>query len=64
MTIRVVLNRLDRDGWVVVCTRGDHRQFKHPVKAGKVTVSGQPDDDVHLKTPAGIWRQAQFEDEP
>jgi predicted RNA binding protein YcfA (HicA-like mRNA interferase family) len=64
MTVREVLKRLDRDGWVVVRTRGDHRQLKHPIKAGKVTVSGHPSDDVHPKTLASIWRQARLEDEP
>lgn len=63
MTVRKVLKRLDRDGWVVVRTRGDHRQLKHPAKPGKVTVSGHPGDDVHPKTLASIWRQAQLEDE-
>ncbi len=64
MKVRDVLERLDRDGWVVVRMRGDHRQLKHPVKAGTVTVAGHPGDDVHPKTRASIWRQAQLEDEP
>ena len=64
MKVREVLKRLDRDGWVVVRTRGDHRQLKHPAKAGTVTVSGHPGDDVHPKTLASVWRQAQLEDEP
>ena len=63
MNVRDVLKRLDGDGWVVVRTRGDHRQLKHPVKAGTVTVAGHPGDDVHPKTLASIWRQARLEDE-
>ena len=63
MNVRDVLKRLDGDGWVVVRTRGDHRQLKHPVKAGTVTVAGHPSDDIHPKTRASIWRQAQLEDE-
>jgi predicted RNA binding protein YcfA (HicA-like mRNA interferase family) len=31
---------IERDGWVQVRTKGDHRQFHHPRKAGTVTVSG------------------------
>lgn len=31
MTVREVLKRLGRDGWVVVRTRGDHRQLKHSI---------------------------------
>jgi len=32
------LLRLQADGWYLVATRGSHRQFKHPVKSGRVTV--------------------------
>lgn len=63
MKVRDVLKQLDRDGWVVVRTRGGHRQLKHPIKAGTVTVAGHPSDDIHPKTRASIWRQAQLEDE-
>ena len=38
---REVIKLLEADGWFLYATRGDHRQFKHPVKKGKVTVSGQ-----------------------
>ena len=58
------LKQLGRDGWVVVRTRGDHRQLKHSVKAGTVTVAGHPGDDVYPKRRASLWRQAQLEDEP
>jgi predicted RNA binding protein YcfA (HicA-like mRNA interferase family) len=27
-------------GWVLVSTEGSHRQFKHPTKLGRLTVSG------------------------
>ncbi len=64
MKVRDVVKRLDRDGWVVVRTKGDHCQLKHPDKAGTVTVAGHPSDDVHPKTRASIWRQAQLENEP
>lgn len=64
MKVRDGLYRLDRDGWVVVRTRGDHRRLKHSAKAGTVTVAGHPSDDVHPMTRASIWRQARLEDEP
>lgn len=35
---------LEADGWVLVATRGSHRQYKHPTKAGRVTAAGQPSD--------------------
>jgi predicted RNA binding protein YcfA (HicA-like mRNA interferase family) len=30
-----VLRLLADDGWVLIATRGSHRQFKHPTKRGK-----------------------------
>ena len=49
--VRDVLEMLDRDGWVFAGKKGSHRQFKHPVKPGRVTVSGKPSDEVM----AGTW---------
>lgn len=44
MPIKVgeMVARLEADGWELKRTRGSHRQFVHPVKAGKVTVAGKP----------------------
>jgi len=46
MKVRNVLKMLRTDGWVEVSHRGSHRQFKHPSKAGRVTVSGKPSSDL------------------
>jgi predicted RNA binding protein YcfA (HicA-like mRNA interferase family) len=53
-----VLDWLNRDGWYLESQRGSHRQFKHPAKPGRVTVSGKPSDDLHPKTYASIAKQA------
>ena len=42
---------IERDGWQLVRTRGSHRQYKHPVKPGRVTIPGKPGDDL----PPGTW---------
>nr|WP_272960844.1 type II toxin-antitoxin system HicA family toxin [Barnesiella viscericola] len=34
------------DGWVIAYQKGSHRQLKHPVKKGKVTLNGKPSDDI------------------
>jgi predicted RNA binding protein YcfA (HicA-like mRNA interferase family) len=49
---------LERDGWRLVATRGSHRQFKHPSKIGRVTVSGKPSDDLAPGTLNSILKQA------
>lgn len=49
---------LENDGWRLVATRGSHRQFKHPGKAGRVTVPGKPSDDLAPGTLNSILKQA------
>ena len=58
MKVREVVRLLQREGWVLVVTRGSHRQFKHPVKPGRVTVSGNLGDDMPKGTFASVRRQA------
>lgn len=56
--VREIIQMLEADGWYLVTIRGDHRQYKHPVKPGKVTVRGKmsetPDQFLHNC----IWKQA------
>ena len=53
-----MIDKLKDDGWVVVAIKGSHRQLRHPIKSGKVTVAGKPSDDLHPKTEASIMEQA------
>ncbi|MBR2113924.1 MAG: type II toxin-antitoxin system HicA family toxin [Prevotella sp.] len=39
-----VIKMLEVDGWVLVATKGDHRQYKHPQKKGKVTIRGHKNE--------------------
>jgi len=55
---RDILKRVKRDGWILKETKGDHRQFIHPVKSGRVTVAGHRSDEVHPKTLGSILKQA------
>jgi predicted RNA binding protein YcfA (HicA-like mRNA interferase family) len=58
MKVRDAIRRLEADGWRLHETRGDHRQFVHPTKSGRVTVAGHPRDDLHPRTWNSIQRQA------
>jgi predicted RNA binding protein YcfA (HicA-like mRNA interferase family) len=49
---------LHDDGWVLAATRGSHRQFRHPLKAGRVTVAGKPSDDLAAGTLNSILKQS------
>jgi predicted RNA binding protein YcfA (HicA-like mRNA interferase family) len=58
MKVQEVLRILRDDGWVLVATRGSHRQLKHPEKPGRVTVAGKPSDDLAPGTLNSILKQA------
>ena len=60
MKVRDVIKLVEADGWYLVKTVGSHRQYKHTTKSGRVTVAGHPGDDVHPKTLASIFKQAQL----
>ena len=56
MKIRDVIKALEQAGWVLVATRGSHRQFKHPQRPGRVTVADKPSDDLAPGTLKSIAR--------
>jgi predicted RNA binding protein YcfA (HicA-like mRNA interferase family) len=51
---------IEDDGWYLVVTKGSHRQYKHPVKPGRVTIAGNPADDIAPGTMNSILKQAQL----
>ncbi|MCC8080163.1 MAG: type II toxin-antitoxin system HicA family toxin [Oscillospiraceae bacterium] len=54
---REVIQILLADGWIEVSCVGDHHQFKHPTKTGKVTVV-HPEKDIPIGTLKSIAKQA------
>lgn len=57
-TPKQIVKRLKRDGWTLKRKGpGDHRQFVHPTKPGKVTVD-MGVRDIPLGTLRSIYRQA------
>jgi predicted RNA binding protein YcfA (HicA-like mRNA interferase family) len=56
--VRAVIKLIKADGWRLVRQTGSHRQFRHPIKPGTVTVAGKPSTDVPPGTLASILRQA------
>ena len=57
MHSRVVIQRLQDDGWYKVAQVGSHVQFKHPVKKGRGTVP-HPNRNIPMGTLRSIERQA------
>jgi predicted RNA binding protein YcfA (HicA-like mRNA interferase family) len=56
---REAIRRLKRDGWYEVDQSGSHKQFKHPVKKGRVTVP-HPKRDLPVGTLKSIEAQARL----
>ena len=57
--VKDILKLLKADGWFLIAQTGSHRQFKHPSKPGRVTVSGHRDsDDVPPALENSILKQA------
>lgn len=61
MKIRDIIKIIEADGWREVYRHGSHRQFKHPQKAGRVTIAGHPGDDLAPGAMASIFKQASIE---
>ena len=58
MKVREVIKIIKKDGWYLVRTRGDHRQFKNPKKSGRVTISGNLARDMPQGTLNSVMKQA------
>jgi predicted RNA binding protein YcfA (HicA-like mRNA interferase family) len=58
MKIREIVVMIEADGWYLARTKGSHRQFKHDLKPGCVTIAGKPSDSVAPGTLNSILKQA------
>ena len=58
MKVKDVIKLIEKDGWILVRTRGSHRQFHHPVKAGTVTLAGKESIDIPAGTLNSVLKQA------
>ncbi|MBQ3422566.1 MAG: type II toxin-antitoxin system HicA family toxin [Romboutsia sp.] len=54
---REIIRILTTDGWSEVACIGDHHQYKHPIKKGKVTIP-HPNKDLPIKTVKSIFKQS------
>lgn len=58
MKVREIIRLIERDGWYRIKAKSGHRQYKHPVKRGRVTVPGQMKAELDKKTEKSILQQA------
>jgi predicted RNA binding protein YcfA (HicA-like mRNA interferase family) len=64
MKVKDIIRLLEGEGWFLIATRGSHRQYKHPVRPGRVTVAGKPSDDLAPGTLNSILKQSGLKDQP
>jgi predicted RNA binding protein YcfA (HicA-like mRNA interferase family) len=62
MKVREIIRMIEKDGWYLVATRGSHRQYKHPVKLGRVTISGNLSHEIATGTLNSILKQAKLKE--
>ena len=58
MKVGEAIRLFEREGWILVAMRGSHRQYKHSVKPGRVTVAGKPSEDLAPGTLNSILKQS------
>ena len=63
MKVREIIKLLEANGWFLVATKGSHKQYKHPIKLGRVTIAGHLSDNLAPGTLNSILKQAQLKKE-
>ena len=62
MKTREIILLIEKDGWFEVRQRGSHKQFKHSVKKGLVTIPvHRMSNDLSQGLEKSILKQAQLE---
>jgi predicted RNA binding protein YcfA (HicA-like mRNA interferase family) len=57
MNSREIIRALEAEGWFKIAQKGSHVQFKHPLKAGRVTVP-HPSREIASGTLRSIEKQS------
>jgi predicted RNA binding protein YcfA (HicA-like mRNA interferase family) len=64
MKVNEIIKIIENDGWFLVRQKGSHRQYKHKVKKGLVTIASHKlSDDIAIGTLNSILKQAQLKQE-
>lgn len=62
MKCKEVIKIIESDGWYLVRQKGSHRQYKHNLKKGLVTIAcHKPSEDMAYGTLNSIFKQAQID---
>lgn len=44
--VREMIKLIEEDGWYLYSQKGSHKQYKHPLKKGRVTIPDHGKNDV------------------
>ena len=58
MEVKELIKLIEKDGWFQVAQVGSHRQYKHKIKSGRVTIVGKLSKDMPTGTLNSILKQA------
>ena len=61
MKVKDIIRIIELDGWYFVRLKGSHRQFKHTIKTGTVTIAGKDSLDLPTGTMKSILKQAKLD---
>lgn len=62
MKTKDIIKLIEEDGWYLARQRGSHRQYKHPIKSGLVTIPvHRMSSDLSPGLEKSILKQAQLE---
>jgi len=56
--VKGAIEMIERDGWFMIRSKGSHRQYKHRLKKGLVTIAGHLNDDLARGTVNSIFKKA------
>ena len=60
MKVIEIIKIIENDGWFLVRQKGSHRQYKHKIKKGLVTIASHKlSDDIAIGTLNSILKQAE-----
>jgi len=64
MKVNEIIKIIENDGWFLVRQKGSHRQYKHRIKKGIITIAAHKmSDDIAKGTLNSIFKQAQLKQE-
>ena len=60
MKVKELIDIIETDGWFLDRIKGSHRQFKHNVKKGTVTIAGKLSIEMPKGTVISVLKQAKL----